>query len=193
MRAIISLAKKLLKPVKNIITNCGVDTSTVLFYGDMNKEVAKEACLKNLRFISNVIVKSNKTIDLCVPKSISSTLAKSLMKARRTKKVNIRLAIHNSRNLGNVQQLVRNGIAVKVINSSRLEHEFVLVDATADFEGAAALINSINYENINYNRDNTIFISEKSVVRTLNKEFDRIWQSVPHLISDQSILSNMND
>lgn len=192
MRAIILLAKKLLKPVKNFMTNCGADTSTVLFYGDMNKEVAKEASLKNLRFISNVIAKSNKTIDLCVPKSISSTLAKSLIKARRTK-VNIRVAIHNSRNLGNVEQLVGNGIAVKVINTSRLEHEFILVDATADFEGAAALINSINYEKINYNRDNTIFISEKPVVRTLKKEFDRIWQSVPHLINDKNVLPNMND
>lgn len=188
VRAIFLLAKKLLKPVEYFMTNSGADTSTVLFYGDLNKEVAKEASLKNLRFIWNVILNSNKTINLCVPKSVSNSLAKCLIKAQQTKKVKIQVAIHNSKNLDNVQQLIRNDIAVKVINSSELEYEFLLLDATDDFKGAAALINSINYETINYNIDSTIFISEKYVVKSLKKEFDRIWQSVPSLISDKNVL-----
>lgn len=188
VRAIFLLAKKILKPVEYIMTNSGADTSTVLFYGDVNKEVAKEASLKNLSFIWNVILNSNKTINLCVPKSVSNSLAKCLIKAQQTKNVKIQVAIHNSKNLDNVQQLIRNDIAVKVINSSDLEYEFLLLDATDDFKGAAALINSINYETINYNIDSTIFISEKYVVKSLKKEFDRIWQSVPCLISDKNVL-----
>lgn len=193
VRAVFLLAKKILKPVGYIMTNSGADTSTVLFYGDVNKEVAKEASLKNLCFIWNVIANSNKTINLCVPKFVSNSLAKCLIKAQRTKKVKIEVAIHNSKNLDNVQQLVRSDIAVKVINSSRLEHEFLLVDATDDFKGAAALINSINFENVNYNGDNTIFITEKSMVRNFKKEFDRIWQSVPCLISDKNVLPKIKD
>lgn len=194
VRGISLLAEKIFKPMEYIMmTKFGTDTSTVLFYGDVNEEVAKEASLNNLRFIWNVIGNSNKTINLCVPNFVSNSLAKCLIKAQQTKKVTIQVAIHNSTNLDNVQQLLHNDIAVKVINSSRLEHEFVLVDAIDDFEGAAALINSINYEMINFNRDNTIFISEKSVVRGLKKEFDRVWQSVPHLISDKNVLPKLND
>lgn len=180
VRAISLLAKKIFKPVEYIMmTNCGADKSTVLFYEGSNNKVAKEASLKNLLFIWKVIINSNKTVNLCVPKFVSNSLTKFLIKAQRTKEVKIQVAIHDSKNLSNVHQLVQNDIEVKVINWSRFEYEFMLVDATDDFEGAAALINSINYEKFNYNRDNTMFISEKSVVRSLKKEFDRVWQSAP--------------
>lgn len=175
------------------MTNCGADTSAVLFYGDVNKEVAKEASLKNLRFIENVIVNSKKTINVCVPKCVSSSLVKCLIEAQRTKKVKIQVVIHNTESITNVLQLVRNEIAVKFVNSSKLEHEFILVDATDDFEGAAALINSINYERINYNINNTMFISDKSVVRSLTKEFERVWHSVSRLISDRNVFPVMSD
>lgn len=185
IRVVCFLAKKIFKPLEYIMTNYSEDTSTVLFYGDVNKEIAKQASLKNLHFIQNVIVNSNKTINVCVPKCVSNSLAECLITAQRMKKVKILVVIHNSTNLNNVQQLVRNNIAVKVINLCRLEHEFVLVDAAGDYDGAAALINCINYEKINYNRDSTMFITDKSIVRSLSKEFDRVWQSVPRLISDK--------
>lgn len=193
VNAIYLLAKKLFIPVESITANCDADTSTVLFYGDVNEEVAKEASLKNSRFICKVIVNSKKTLDLCVPKFVSNSLTKYLINARRMNKVKIRVIIHNSTNLSNLQQLVKNDITVKVINSSILEHEFALVDATDSFKGSAALINCVNYENINYNRDNTMFISEKSVVRSLNKEFERIWESAPYVISEKNIHPIIND
>lgn len=192
VNAIYLLAKKIFNPVE-YMTNYNADTSTVLFYGDDNEEVAKEASLKNLLFICKVIVKSKRSIDLCVPKSISNTLTKCLIKAQRTRNVKIRLIIHNSENLSNLQQLVKNDITVKVINSSKLEHEFVLLDATDSFKGCSALTNCINYDNINFNRDNTMFITEMSVVMSLNKEFERIWQSAPCLVSDKDILPIAND
>lgn len=192
VRAIFLLAKKIFKPVEYVMTYCGADKSTVLFYGGANKDIAKEASLNNLSFISNVIVNSHKTINLCVPQFVSSSLAKCLIKVQQTKKVKIKVAIHNSKNLENVEELARNDIEVKVINSSRLEHEFVLVDATDDFNGAAALINSINYK-FNYNNDNTMYISDISVVKGLKKEFDRVWQTVPRLISDKNVLPEINN
>lgn len=152
----------------------------VLFYGAADEETTKQVGLENLLCIYYVVVHACQTIDVCVPTLGSETIVKCLLSAQNKKGVKIRVAIHHD-SKSKLETLTSRGIEVKVVRCERMAHEFILVDATDNFQEAVAVIGSVDYETsrVNCNRDCTMFASEEAVVRALKNEFNRVWESTP--------------
>ncbi|XP_063395729.1 uncharacterized protein LOC134680544 [Cydia fagiglandana] len=176
------VAIKLLK-ISNVFSsrrNHDVPVNEVLLYGANDEVQTKQIGLNNLFCIYYVIVHANCSIDVCLPDLESETIAKCLIGAQKNK-VKVRLIVHSNRDF-DMPKLIKHGIEVKIITSrSRepLEHEYILVDADAETRGAVAVMGSLDYETarVNCNRDATLLTSEPSVVKSLKREFDRVWNS----------------
>lgn len=172
---------------------CDSAVNEMLLYGAEDEEHMKQIGLNNLLCIYYVILHASRTVDVCVPSLISDTMAKCLINVHQKNKVKIRITIHNSDNFHNMQMFAQNGIEVKIINPAvRLEHEFVLIDACAGTD-AVAVLGSLDYETtrVNCNRDATLLTSDIAVVTALNREFERVWNSVTDIKIAKDDLSNL--
>ncbi|CAB3256548.1 unnamed protein product [Arctia plantaginis] len=157
------------------------EINEILLYGSENKAHMEEIGLNNLLCIYYMILHANKTVDVCVPSFESDTLANCLIKVHQNGNVKIRIVIHNSDDFHNLHFFSQNGIEVKIIKPFvRLEHEFLLIDASEKFKHAVAVIGSLDYNTwrVNCNRDATVLTSESTVVKALQREFNRVWDSV---------------
>ncbi|KAG6458700.1 hypothetical protein O3G_MSEX011009 [Manduca sexta] len=161
-----------------------INMNEVLFYGGSDEEQSKQVGLNNLQCIAYIIQHACRSVDVCVPSLASNTIIKSLMSAAKRNNVKIRIVVHSD-DFHCLQSFTENGIQVKVINSAvALEHDFILIDTSGDFEDAVAVIGSIDYEpsRVNCNSDATILTSDIKVVNALMKEFDRVWHSEENVI-----------
>lgn len=191
---LVATGSALLKTVVNLLNHSKKNTSQcdsineVLFYGDEDEEKKEQIGLNNLFCIYYVIVHACKSIDLCLPNLNSDTILNGLITVKHKNGAIIRVAIHDKDDEETLQKLTKQGIDVKVINSTvKLEHEFVLVDAHDKCMDAVAVIGSIDFETsrVNCNRDTTILTSELTVVTALKREFDRIWNFNTKILADR--------
>ncbi|XP_049879628.1 uncharacterized protein LOC126376335 [Pectinophora gossypiella] len=166
------------KILKSITKRRDTTVNEVLLYGAEDDEKAKEAGLNNLFCIYYVIVHATTTVDVCMPNLLSDTIAKCLVNARRNSKVKIRVCLYKCNDVSQLDFITQSGIEVKVVRE-HLAHEFILVDAVEDCKETVAIIGSLDYDTkrVNCSRDNTMLTSEETVVKTLKKEFERIWES----------------
>ncbi|XP_026759338.1 uncharacterized protein LOC113518555 [Galleria mellonella] len=172
------IALKVLKDnlFKHNASNCGINE--VLLYGADNEERVKKIGLDNLFCIYYMIARASDSIDVCIPSLQSELIVKCFISAQQRNKPKIRITIHDNDSFCNLKSVAENGIEVKFIKSSeRLEHEFILINATGPFKEAVAIIGSLDYDTsrVNCNSDATIITSELAVVKTLKREFDRVW------------------
>ncbi|XP_068626482.1 mitochondrial cardiolipin hydrolase-like [Battus philenor] len=152
----------------------------VLFYGAEDDKEKEEIGLNNLCCIYYVIVHACQSIDVCLPSLTSETICKCFIAVQERNCAAIRVAIYHSSSSDHLQNLVKVGIAVRIVNSLvKLEHEFILIDANDTCKEAVAVLGSLNYEvsRVNCNRDTTMLTSEPTVILALKKEFDRVWLS----------------
>ncbi|XP_059051259.1 uncharacterized protein LOC131846055 [Achroia grisella] len=169
------------------------DINEVLLYGDGDDVRVKEIGLDNLYCIYYMIAHASNTVDVCVPSLESEIITKCLIAVQQKNKPKIRIAIHNSNTWDNLKSIAESGIEVKVIKSTeRLEHEFLLIDATGTFDDAVAIIGSLDYDTsrVNCNNDTTMITSELAVVKTLKREFDRVWNNHVSDISEIMLTKN---
>ncbi|XP_063616224.1 uncharacterized protein LOC134789585 [Cydia splendana] len=186
------VAIKLLK-ISNVFSsrrNHDIPVNEVLLYGANDEVQTKQIGLNNLFCIYYVIVHANCSIDVCLPDLESDTIAKCLIGAQKNN-VKVRLIVHSNSDF-DMPKLIKHGIEVKIITSrSRepLEHEYILVDADAETRGAVAVMGSLDYETarVNCNRDATLLTSEPSVVKSLKREFDRVWNSTDSKTGSENI------
>ncbi|XP_034832801.1 uncharacterized protein [Maniola hyperantus] len=152
----------------------------ILLYGAGSYDKKKQLGLNNLFCIYYVLVHARQAIDVCMPSLDTVTISKCLISVRQKNNIKLRIAVHKNLDL-NLNHFLDYGIEVKVINKAEilLEHEFMLIDAVGDFAEALAVIGSLDYKlkRANCNSDSTLLTSEKAVVFTLKREFDRIWNS----------------
>ncbi|XP_045774960.1 uncharacterized protein LOC123873906 [Maniola jurtina] len=174
----IGIAAKIIQLVR---PNKQSDTiNEILLYGAGDYDRKKQLGLNNLFCVYNVLVHARQTIDVCMPSLDSETISKCLINVHEKSKVKLRIVVHKNFDLDS-NHFLDYGIEVKVISQAevRLEHEFMLIDAV-DFAEGLAIIGSLDYElkRVNCDSDSTLMTSEKAVVSTLKREFDRIWNSV---------------
>lgn len=151
----------------------------VLFYGAQYKE-KEQVGLNNLFCIYYMIAHASQSVDICVPTLESDTISKCLLNIQKRENncAKVRIIVHNTSTLSNLQSFVSCGIQVKIIRPKiELEHEFLLIDANC--VDAVAILGSLDYEvnRVNHNRDNTLITSEATLIRTLKREFNRIWDT----------------
>lgn len=159
-----------------------IPINEVLLYGSNDEGQTKQIGLNNLFCIYYVIVHANCSIDVCVPNLESETILKCLIGAQQ-KKVKVRLVVHNDSEF-DFEKLTKHGVLVKIIKPLQpLQHEFILVDAADEAGEAVAVMGSLDYETtrVNCNRDATVLTSEALVVKSLKREFDRVWDSTDGL------------
>ncbi|XP_045498374.1 uncharacterized protein LOC123696309 [Colias croceus] len=152
----------------------------VLFYGGDDEERKKQVGLNNLFCIYYIIAHAGRTIDISLPSLESDTITKCLVDVKVKNKAKIRVAVQESRDFCNLQNLVDSGIEVKVVKSKvKLEHEFILIDAGHSNLDAVAILGSLDYEinRVNCCRDATLLSSEATLVLALQREFDRVWNA----------------
>lgn len=150
----------------------------VLFYGAEDDKKSEEIGTNNLLCIYYVVIHACRSIDVCLPTLNSDTISKCLSNVHKRNCVVIRIVLYNADNRDIVQGLVKQGIAVKIVNlAPKLEHEFIIIDAIDECKDAVAVLGSLDYEisRVNCNRDSTLLTSDFTVIHALKKEFDRIW------------------
>ncbi|XP_013194154.2 uncharacterized protein LOC106137791 [Amyelois transitella] len=158
-----------------------IDINEILIYGSEDERRMIEIGLDNLYCIHYVLAHANQSIDVCVPSLESDTIADCLINVQERSKAMIRVVIHNSKTFNHLNPFSKCGIQVKVVQTAeRMEHEFILIDASEDSSDAVAVIGSLDYQTtrVNCNRDITLLTSDISVVTVLKREFDRVWNSV---------------
>lgn len=164
----------------------------VLFYGTQNEE-KKQIGLNNLFCIFYVIAHASRSVDICMPTLDSDTMSKCLINVQKREKnyAQVRIIVHNTGTLRSLHSFIACGIQVKIITPKiKLEHEFLLIDANC--ADAVAIMGSLDYEvnRLNHNRDNTLITSEGTLIKTLKREFDRIWDTETCLQLDESSSAN---
>ncbi|PZC75190.1 hypothetical protein B5X24_HaOG206605 [Helicoverpa armigera] len=177
---IYELGLKMLRIRRN--NQCDSAINEILLYGAENQEHQKQIGLNNLLCIYYVILHASSSVDVCVPSLTSDTLTKCLISVRQKNKVSVRIVIHSSEDFHNLQLFAQNGIEVKVMRPAvRLAHEFVLVDGRAG--DAVAALGALDYDTarLNCNRDATLLSSDPALITALNREFERVWNSIPEL------------
>lgn len=159
------------------------EVNEVLMYGGEEDEIQRESVVTDhLYSITYVISRARQSVDVCLPRLVNSSIMQSLMfVAEKGRKV--RVIIHSDRSeeqISCIEELSDRGIGVKMIKPViKIEHEFILVDGENwKSKDAVALIGSLNYskDNVNNKYDSTLFTTEQTIVNTLNKEFNRLWQ-----------------